>query len=285
MGNEGDDVVLPRDGLGPEAFDELAGHAGLHRRYEVQPEGRQARREHRHLDDQRAAAAQVPDLQNHVPTCHDLGARDVERAVEGLAAPGDAGEVANDVLQRDRLRPRPHPARTDHHGQAIDECDDRLEGSASVSYDDRRTQRGHRHRTRGEPLSRLRPATEVERACLRGIAESAEEDDLTHAGALGRLGDGVGGDPIPMREVLRAEGVHQVVDDIDARKEAVEFLALGDVRGDPVHPVAAAVRRVPRDCHHLVLSREQRQKRAADDAARPEDGDLHGRLSRTNRAT
>jgi hypothetical protein len=34
-----------------------------------------------------------------------------------------------------------------------------------------------------------------------------------------------------------------------------------------------------------VLSREQGQKCAADDAARPEDGDLHGRLSRTSRAT
>ena len=125
----------------------------------------------------------------------------------------------------------------------------------------------------------------MERAPLEGIAEAAEEDDLTHPGALGRLGDGVGGEPVPVREVLRAEGVHQVVDDIDAVKEAVEFGALRDVRGDPAHAVAAPVARAPRDCHHLVLSRERRQQRAADGAARPEDGDLHDRLSRTSLAT
>jgi hypothetical protein len=34
-----------------------------------------------------------------------------------------------------------------------------------------------------------------------------------------------------------------------------------------------------------VLSREQRQECSANDAARPEDGDLQGRLSRTSRAT
>jgi hypothetical protein len=125
----------------------------------------------------------------------------------------------------------------------------------------------------------------VKRAPLGGIAESAEEDDLTHAGVLARLGDGVCGEPVTVREVLRAEGVHQVVDDIDALEEAVELVALRDVRGDPARAVAAPVARAPRDCHHLMLCREQRQKCAADDATCPEDGDLHGRLSPTSRAT
>jgi hypothetical protein len=79
--------------------------------------------------------------------------------------------------------------------------------------------------------------------------------------------------------------MHQVVDDIDALEEAVELSALRDVRGDPAHAVDAPVSRTPRDSHHLMLAREQRQECAADDAARPEDGDLRCTLSCTSRAT
>ena len=77
-----------------------------------------------------------------------------------------------------------------------------------------------------------------------------------------------------------------MVDHIDAGEEAVQLVPLGDIRSNPqCTPSPLRSGGTPRDCHHLVLVREERQKRASDEAARPENGDLHGRLSRTSRAT
>jgi len=50
--NQSSDVVVTRDRRVAEAFHERHGDAGAHRSHEVQPVGRQARRENRHLDDQ-----------------------------------------------------------------------------------------------------------------------------------------------------------------------------------------------------------------------------------------
>ena len=42
------------------------------------------------------------------------------------------------------------------------------------------------------------------------IAEAPEEDDLLHAGALCRPGDGVGGEAVSAREILDPQGVNKI---------------------------------------------------------------------------
>ncbi len=91
---------------------------------------------------------------------------------------GDPDEVADDVVERDRLRRRRDPPRRDHRGQPVDERDDRLEGRAAPADHDRRADRRHRHAAGGERGGRVEPAAEMGREVGPVVAEAAEVHDL-----------------------------------------------------------------------------------------------------------
>ncbi len=61
------------------------------------------------------------ELVDHAAVGGDVGAADLQLAVERQAEVAGVGEVADRVGDRDRLGPRLHPARGDHHRQAADQ--------------------------------------------------------------------------------------------------------------------------------------------------------------------
>ena len=97
---------------------------------------------------------------------------------ERCPVPADAGEVADDVVERDRLGRRRDPARGDHRRQTIDEGDDGLERGASPADDHRGAQRRDRSRSGSQALAGLAPAAEVGRGGGTVVAEPTEIDDL-----------------------------------------------------------------------------------------------------------
>ena len=91
------DPVVVGDGLVAQPFDQRPGDARLDRRDDVEPERREVRRQHRHLDDEGPLAAQHRDPLHHLAVGHHLGPADVELLAEGLLAATDAGEVGDHV--------------------------------------------------------------------------------------------------------------------------------------------------------------------------------------------
>ena len=81
--------------------------------------------------------------------------------------PGDAGEVGGDVVERDRLRPRRHPARGDHHRQPLDEA----RGSSRTPRCPCRRSSSARRVVTGTPPQR--PAARPSRAGCAGALEGA----------------------------------------------------------------------------------------------------------------
>ena len=145
----------------------------------------------------------------------------------------DAGEVADDVVERDRLRGRRDPARRDHRRQPVDEGDDGLEGCAPLADDHRGAQRRDRGRSGSQALAGLAPAAEVRRGGGAVVAEPAEVDDLARRPRCSQLGDVLRGRPILALEVPRAEGVDEVVDDLRALDGSRDVVRGGRVALDP----------------------------------------------------
>ena len=264
-----------------QPLDQRPGDARAHRRHEVEPVRGEARREDRHLDDDRVPAAQARDLLDHLAVGQDVGAADVVALAERVGAAADAVEVRDDVGQRDRLRRRRDPARRDHRGQPVDQRDDRLERGAAAADDDGGAQRRHRHRPGGERLGGLDAAAEVLGQAGPVVAEPAEVDDLGHAGALGLAGDGLGGAAVDVGEVGRAERVDEVVDDLGAVERGAQGARVGDVRPNLAHARLLGPA-VPRHGHDLGTLRQHRHERAADEAGRAEHRDPHRRASRSH---
>ena len=147
--------------------------------------------------------------------------------------PADTGDVGDDVAQRDRLRGGRDPARADHRGKPVDERADGLEGRAACPDDHPGAQRRHRHRAGGQPFGGLRAAPEMRRLRVPGRAEPAQVDDLAYAGACGGRGDGVRGAAVDLLEVLGAEGVDEVDDDIVPAQDVVHGCGVGRVGARP----------------------------------------------------
>ncbi len=120
------------------------------------------------------------DPLDHLPVGHHLRPAGVERLADRRLVPGHPGEIARDVVERDRLRRRAHPARRDHHRQPLDEAEDRLERSAALPDHHRRAKRRHRHAVRGEVLAGLATAAQVRGRIGVVAAQAAEVDDLPH---------------------------------------------------------------------------------------------------------
>ena len=151
---------------------------GPDRRDEMQPVGREPRRQHGHLDDQWALSPYPPDPLDHLAVGHDVGPADVEALAEDVVAAADGREVGDDVVDRDRLRRRRDPARADHRRQAVDEREDRLERRAPGTDDHGGAQRRHRHGARGQREPGLDAAAQMRREIGRVVTEPAQVDEL-----------------------------------------------------------------------------------------------------------
>ena len=104
-----------------------------------------------------------------------------------------ADEVADHVVDRDRLGPGAHPAGRDHRRQVVDQLPGHLPGDAAGADDDAGAQHGHRHAGRAEQALDLAPAAQVRGERLVVAAEAAEVDDLLHPGRGGGRTEGARG--------------------------------------------------------------------------------------------
>ena len=179
------------DGLVGKAVDQLATDAGVDGRHEPEPEARQPGGEERHRDDP-AAEAELPRVLAHQLLVGDLvGAADLEHRAALELDVERCDEVVEHVLDRDRLRLGAHPARRDHHRQALDELAEHLEGEASRADHDRGPELDRLHARVGENAADFLATREVAREIAAG-AEPAQVDDPTHA-RLARRSREVGG--------------------------------------------------------------------------------------------
>jgi hypothetical protein len=176
------------------------------------------------------------------------------------------------------------PGRCDHHRQAVDERDDRLEPRAPRADDDRRAQRCHRHLAGLEDLGGLEPAAQVGRQIGPVVAQSAQVDDLRHLGPRRLAGDRGCPLAVELREVRRAERVDEVIHDVRSLERAPDGLAVGDVGGHRPHPFVLRLVRTPRDRDHVVVLGEDREQGPPDHACRAQDDRSHAFASASSRA-
>ena len=153
------------DGLVAQAVDELAPDAGVDRGDEVEPEAREARRQHWHRNHVPAEAAAVGVLVHQVEVRADVGAADLEHLAPVRLVVERREEVGEHVLDRDRLRARAHPAWRDHHRQPLDERAEHLERRAPRADHDRGAELDRRHARRRAGSARPRASR---RGALRG---------------------------------------------------------------------------------------------------------------------
>ena len=78
-------------------------------------------------------------------------------------------------------------------------------------------QHGHRHPAEAEQLLDVPPGAQVRRQVVVEVAEAAEVDDLPDAGVGGGVPEGGRGLGVPLLEVVRVQGVHQVVGGVARR--------------------------------------------------------------------
>ncbi len=197
----------------------------------------QARGEDRDGEDQ-AFGQSVDDgvAAHHVEVREDLGAADVEGAADVAGHPGTADQVAQHVADGDGLDAGAHPARGDHHGQPLGEVAEHLEGRRAGADDDGGAEHGGGDPGVEEDAPYLGAGAQVGREGVAGDpagGESAQVDDAAHAGGAGLLGEGARGPAVGLLEVAPgAQGVHEVVGDVDALHGGGERRGVGDVAPD-----------------------------------------------------
>ena len=274
--------VVPHDGRVADALDQLAPDARVDRRRQAEPQARQAGRQHGHRDQPAFQAPLRRVLPHEVAVRHLVGAADLHGAPLARVQVEGGEQVGDEVLDRDRLRLRLHPAGADHDGQALDERPDELERQAPRAEDDRGAQLDDRDARGGpEHVARLLPAAEVGREARSRLAEAAEVDDLPHPRGAGRLAEVPGGEAILLLERgARRHRVNQVVRRVDARERRVERLAPQAVARDDLgargDPGGQALRPPGEAAHAVAALRERAQEPAADVAGRARQEDQSG---------
>ena len=142
-----------------------------------------------------------------------------------------------DVLNGNRLAFCLHPARSDHHGQPLDEIAENLEGGRSGSDDHRGTKGCHRHVCGGELLLDFAARAEVDAQVGAHFAEAAQVDDPRHPGPGGSAGEGSGQRPIASG-VFTASRLHGMDEIIGRRRSGHvtgESILRRDVTGDDLN--------------------------------------------------
>ena len=256
------------DGRVPHAIDELPAHARVERRHQPQPEAREGRREHRDRQEQPSESPLSRVLSHEPLVRHDVGAADLEHsAFRGVEVePGE--EVGDQVLDRDRLGLRPHPARRDHDGQPLDEGSDHLERQAPGAEDDRGAELDGRDAGSGQQAADLLAAREVRRQGA-SRSEPSEVDDPPHARHVGRLAEARRRPPVRLFEPAPdSHRMDEVVGDIAPGESTVERCRVLDVARHDLDPGSRAVLErlgPPDEAPDVVAaSLESGQKPAAD---------------------
>ena len=235
------DVVIGDDDFVAQRLDQRARDRVRHRRDESDPVTRQGGREERRLDDE------APGEMSHggVPLHHllvreDLGAADVEGAVDVGRQLRAADEVPQHIPDRDWLDPRRQPLRCDHRRETLGEIAQHLEGRRAGAEDHRRFQDDRRHAGREQDLPDLGPRLQVRREVAALGVQAPEVDQPAQLGIAGRGRKRRCGLPIGLGEPMSgAQRVNQVVRDVDA----VERLA--DIVRIPSRRLPRSRRRAP----------------------------------------
>lgn len=141
VGEEGDaelggEVVWACDDVDFHAVNEVDGEGVGGGGDEVEPVGGEAGCHDGDGEDEAPQAADGGVLGEHVAVGEELGAGDVEVAVEGGVAEHDADEELDDVADGDGLAACLQPGGGDHEGELLDEVADDLEGGAAGADDD-----------------------------------------------------------------------------------------------------------------------------------------------------
>lgn len=237
VGHPGGDVVLVADDLVLEGFGEGAGDGAGHRGDQADPVAGQPRGEDRYgQDEPLGQPVDAGVAAHHVEVGEDVGAADVEGSADLGRHPGAADQVAQHVADGDGLDTGAHPAGGDHHGQPLGQVAEHLEGGRAGADDDG----GAEHRG-GDPGGQedapdLGAGAQMGRELAVGHparGESAQVDDAADAGGAGLLGEVPRGQAVGVLEVAPgAEGVHEVVGDVDAPQGGGERRGVGDVAAD-----------------------------------------------------
>jgi hypothetical protein len=166
---------------------------------------------------------------------HDLavgdrvGAADFEHARDVFRRVERGQQAGQHVLDRDRPRPGAHPARGDHHGEALDQGAHHFEREAPRADDDRGPQldRGHAF---GQQSPRLLATGQVLRQ-PRAASQPAQVDDPFDARCPRGGAERGGGFAVATLPIAaRIHGVDQVVRRVHAfeRRAGVRDVALDD---------------------------------------------------------
>ena len=255
-----------------QALDQGVADAPVDRTDQVDPAGRQRRRDEGHGDD--APGPQPPRL--GVATHHGSVIGHVGRAdlVDARRCDEGAGEVVEQVALRQWLEPGGDPTWADHDREALGQRAQHLIRDAAGPEDDRGTQFHDRYTGGGQHRAHLLAADQVGRQVAP--AQAAQVDDAPHASRFGSPAEGG-------REVAVAgfepgsagHGVHQVVGGIGTRERAGGGLRVGHVDGHRRDPLTGGQgARVPAQGQHPVAGLGQLVgQQAAHVAAGPGDGD------------
>ena len=206
-------------------------------RHHAHPVRRQPRAEH--VDRQDDAPGQPGDggvALHHVAVGEHVGAADAEAAVDVGRHARAADEIAQHVADGDRLDAGLHPARGDHDREPFGDVAEHLERRRAGPQDHRRLEHRRRDAAREQDLADLLAAGQVRGEVLAlgaGRVQAAEVDDAPDPGLARRPAEHPRGPPVRRLELRAgAQGVHQVVGDVDAGEGAAQGLVVAGVRPD-----------------------------------------------------
>src|SRR4029079_8655870 len=117
---------------------------------------------------------------------------DLEDLADGPLLTGNADEVPDDVVDRDRLRARRRPARHDHRREVLHQLPGQLPRDATPADDDAGAQDRDRNAAFAEQSLDLTARAQAGRDAGLFGAEPTEEHDLPDAGLGRRLAEGPG---------------------------------------------------------------------------------------------
>ncbi|RPK63558.1 hypothetical protein EES44_15635 [Streptomyces sp. ADI96-15] len=231
------DVVLPADHLVAERLGERAGDGGRYGGDQADPVAGQARGEDGDGEDH--AAGQLGDggvVLHQFAVREDVGAADVEGAVDLCGHGGGADQVGEDVADGDRLHAGVDPARGDHQRQPLGEVAEHLEGGGAGAQHHGGAQHGGGHPGVEEDAADLGARAQVRGEPALGDTfggEAAQVDDPADAGLAGLAGEDPGRLAIgPLEVGAGAEGVDEVVRHVDAAHRLPYRAGVGDVALD-----------------------------------------------------
>lgn len=173
---------------------------------------------------------------HHLLVREHVGAADVEGTAHLGRHGGTADEVAQDVADGDGLDAGADPAGGDHDGEPFGQVAQHFEGGRAGADDDGGAQDSARHPGAEEDLTDLGAGAQVrgqvaDRDPRRG--EPAEVDDAPDAGRTGLFGEDAGSGAVAVLESgSGAEGVDEVVGDVDAVQGRCDGLGVGDIAAD-----------------------------------------------------